>query len=112
MKQNKYLFYSKYIKSNDLIKNKEILMSKTNNSFLIGPIIDDNFDNYSFYKRLISNSIYSKKIYKNISSRKCKELIEQYEKELSSNEVIEVFRNNKIIRHKIIELPKEYYGKK
>ena len=40
------------------------MIAKTKKSYLIGPIIDDNFYEGSFYKRIKSNSIYTTKIYK------------------------------------------------
>lgn len=61
MLKNNYLFYSDYLK-NRTIKNKSIMIAKTKSSYLIGPIIDHNFYEKSFYKRIISNSIYTTKI--------------------------------------------------
>lgn len=63
MLKNNYLFYSDYFK-NRIIKNKSILIAKTKTSYIIGPIIDQNFYEVSFYKRVKSNSIYTTKIYK------------------------------------------------
>ena len=104
MKTNNYLFYKDYLKKRNL-KDKTILISRTNNSYLIGPLINSNFDEQSFYKRVISNSIYSKKIFHKLSNKKCIELINKYQKLLSNNEVIESFKDEKFIIHKIIKVP-------
>lgn len=41
MLENSYLFYCDYLKKRN-IKDKSILISKTRNSYLIGPIINYN----------------------------------------------------------------------
>lgn len=110
MLKSNYLFYKKYIK-NKCINGADILISKTNSSYLIGPLINSNFDEYSFYKRLVSNSVYSLKIYKNFSKRKCLNLIYKYKNYLQDNEVIEVFKNGSYIIHKIIKVPGDIYEK-
>lgn len=104
MLDKKYLFYNDFLK-NRIIKDKKILISKTFNSILIGPIIDRQFDEESFYKRIISNSIYSTKIYKKINRKKDFDLIIKHEKNLSRNEVIEILKNGTIIKHNIIKVP-------
>lgn len=107
MKKNKfYLFYKDYFKNRN-IDNKSIIVSKTKNSYLIGPIIDEKFDEYSFYKRIISNCIYTKKIYKNPSNKKILNLINIYKEKLEDNEVIEIFSNNSFVIHKIIKVPRD-----
>lgn len=63
MAENKYLFYSDFLK-NQNINNKNILVAKTKSSYLIGPKINHKFDGVSFYKRIKLNCIYSPKIYK------------------------------------------------
>ena len=63
MLKNNYLFYSDYLKKRNL-KDKSILIAKTKNSYLIGPLINSRFDEESFYKRIKSNSIYTFDIYK------------------------------------------------
>lgn len=104
MEKNNYLFYSQYLNGKSLSR-KEILISKTKTSYLIGPLINQNFDSNSFYKRLISNSIYSLKIYKKMFDFRCRKLIDKYKNDLSDNEVIEIFNDGNIIKHKIIKLP-------
>ena len=104
MKKNNYLFYSEYLKGKSL-QDKEILVSKTKTSYLIGPLLNKKFNSNSFYKRLISNSIYSLKIYKKISCFKCRKMINMYKNNLSDNEVIEIFKDGSITKHKIIKLP-------
>ena len=106
MKKNNYLFYSQYLKGKPLT-GKEILVSKTKTSYLIGPLLNKHFDNNSFYKRLISNSIYSLKIYKKISSYKCKKIINKYMDDLFDNEVLEILKNGSVVKHKIIKVPGE-----
>jgi hypothetical protein len=106
MGKNNYLFYSDFLKGRSL-SGKEILFSKTLNSYLVGPLINKKFDSNSFYKRLISNNIYSLKIYKKVLCFKGQKIINKYKNDLSDNEVIEIFKNGNIIKHKIIKLPGE-----
>lgn len=106
MKKNNYLFYSDYFKNKN-IKNKSILIAKTKNSFLIGPIIDYDFNEASFYKRVKSNSIYTTKIYKKMFRKKCDLLINKYKNNLKSNQIIEVDKKGKIILHTILKVPGE-----
>ncbi len=110
MKESSYLFYSSYLKNKSL-KNKNILVSKINKSYLIGPIINDEFDEKSFYKRVLSNSIFTKNKYKKITRKQAIYLINKYKKYLSSNEVLEVFKNGEFILHKIIYVPEDMYEK-
>lgn len=106
MLETNYLFYAEYLKTKSL-NNKSILISKTNNSYLIGPIINKNFDEVSFYKRIKSNSIYSTNIYKRMFRRKCIYLINKYLKDIKNNEVIEIYKNGDFVIHKIIKVPGE-----
>jgi len=112
MKKNKfYLFYKDYFKNRD-VSNKTILVSKTKNSYLIGPLTNEKFDEYSFYKRLVSNCIYTKKTYKKTSNKKILMLIQMYIDMLKDNEVIEFFSNDSFIIHKIIKVPRDNNEKK
>lgn len=104
MLKNNYINYKKYLKTKK-INNEIIFIAKTNKSFLIGPLLDENFNEYSFYKRIISNSIYSPNIYKMVFGKKAKNLIQKYSSLLNSNEVIELFNNGNFIKHKIIKVP-------
>lgn len=107
MKKNKcYLFYKDYLKKRN-VENENVLVSKTKNSYLIGPIIDEKFDEYSFYKRIISNCIYTQKIYKKTNNKKILNLINIYKDKLNDNEVIEIFKNNSFVFHKIIKVPRD-----
>lgn len=103
MKENKYLFYSDYLKNRN-IKNKNILIAKTKNSYLIGPIINTKFNEKAFYKRIISNSVFSIKIYKKILSKKCIKLIEKYKPYIGDNEILELYKDNNIYIHKILKV--------
>ena len=47
MEKNKYLLYHEYLKGRN-INGKTILLSKTNDSYIIGPKIDECFDEKSF----------------------------------------------------------------
>lgn len=111
MSENSYLFYSDYLKRRK-IKNKSILIAKTNNSYLIGPKIDSEFYEQSFYKRIKSNSIYTKKIYKKMFRKKCEILINKYELYLKSNQVIEIYKNGETVIHSILKVPGEFNEKK
>lgn len=106
MAKNNYLFYSEYLKGKSFL-GKEILVSNTKTSCLIGPLLNKSFNNNSFYKRLTSNSIYSLKIYKRISYFKCKKIINKYMDVLSDNEVLEIFKDGSSVKHKIIKVPGE-----
>ena len=77
MLKNNYLFYSDYLKKRNL-KDKSILIAKTKNSYLIGPLINSRFDEESFYKRIKSNSIYTFDIYKKMFRISCKSDITRY----------------------------------
>jgi len=105
MKNNTYLTYNNYLKDR-VIENKLILVGKTKDSFIIGPKIDKNFDENSFYRRIKSNSIYNPRIYKRIKKKKrILQNLELYSDKLKSNEVIEIKKDGTIIIHKIIKVP-------
>ena len=106
MVKNNYLFYSDYLKNRD-IKNKLIMIAKTKKSYLIGPIIDHDFYDGSFYKRIKSNSIYTTKIYKKMFRKKCNLLVNKYKDELKSNQIIEIDKKGNIILHSILKVPGE-----
>jgi len=110
MSKNKFLSYKKFIKKGNNF-NKEILIAKTKDSHLVGPLLDYDFDKDSFKKRLLSNSIYPLKYYKKASSKKANKLIEKYMHKLESNEVLEVYNNGKIEKHRIIKVPGDFYEK-
>ena len=106
MVKDNYLFYSDYLKNRN-IKNNLIMIAKTKKSYLIGPIIDDNFYEGSFYKRIKSNSIYTTKIYKKMFRKRCNLLINKYKDELKSNQIIEIDKKVNIILHSILKVPGE-----
>ena len=83
------------------------MIAKTKNSYLIGPVIDYNFYEESFYKRIKSNSIYTTKIYKRMFKKKCNLLINKYKTNLKSNQVIEIDKKGNIILHSILKVPGE-----
>ena len=73
---------------------------------MIGPKIDKNFDENSFYRRIKSNSIYNPRIYKRIiNKKKIIQNLELYSEKLNSNEVYEIKKDGIIIIHKIIKVP-------
>ena len=111
MAKNNYLFYSDYLKTRNT-ENKSIMIAKTKKSYLIGPIIDHNFYKDSFYRRIKSNSIYTKKIYKKMFRKKCEILINKYELYLKSNQVIEIYKNGETVIHSILKVPGEDNEKK
>lgn len=111
MLKNNYLFYSDYLRNKNL-ENKLIMVAKTKKSYLVGPIIDSNFYEESFYRRIKSNSIYTKKIYKKMFQRKSKSLINKYKNKLKSNQIIEIYKNGDIILHSILKVPGEDNEKK
>lgn len=101
----KYISYKDYL-NNYEISDEKIFIGKTSKSILIGPKIDNTFEPNSFFKRIISNSIYDPTIYKKISKKVALENINTYYEQLKSNEVIEVKKDGNIIIHQIINLPK------
>jgi len=105
-----YRFYKDYLKTR-AIDNISLLVSKTNNSYLIGPKVNLYFDEYSFYKRVISTSIYNQKIYRRAFKRKINKMIKKYYKLINDNEVIEIFNDGSTFYHKIISLPRGKYEK-
>ena len=106
MLENSYSFYCDYLKKRN-IKDKSILISKTRNSYLIGPIINSKFDERSFYKRIKSNSIYGVNIYKKMFNRKCLLLINRYANSLKDNQIMEIYKNGDIVLHSILKVPGE-----
>ena len=89
MEKINYLFYKDFIIKNKRLE-KGILISKIKHSYMIGPIINKNFDERSFIKRLTSSSIYSIKNYKNFNKRMVTKLINKYYDLLGNNEVLEI----------------------
>lgn len=106
MSKNNYLFYSDYFKDRT-IKNNSIMIAKTKNSYLIGPILNYDFYEKSFYKRVKSNSLYTTKIYKKMFRKKCDLLINKYKNNLKSNQIIEIDKKGEIIIHSILKVPGE-----
>lgn len=100
----KFIYYSDYLR-NRILKDSQLFISKTSKSYLIGPKITNNFDEKSFYKRLISSSLYVKKMYKKFSNRKALKLSNSYYETLNENEVIEVFKDGSTVSHLIIKVP-------
>lgn len=111
MESMNYIFYKDYLKTKK-INEASIFISKTKKSYLIGPKINEKFDEISFYKRLISSSVYTTKIYKNMRSKNAKKIINNYYNKLNNNEVIEIFKDGNINIHYIIPLPGEEYEEK
>jgi hypothetical protein len=50
MLKNKYIQYKTFLKNSKII-NEKILVGKTKDSILIGPLINKEFDKISFIKR-------------------------------------------------------------
>lgn len=111
MLKNSYLFYSDYLKHRNT-DNKVIMIAKTKQSYLVGPLIDKRFYEDSFFRRIKSNSIYTDKIYKKMFVKKCNLLINEYKDKLKSNQVIEIYKNGEVVIHSILKVPGEDNGKK
>lgn len=105
----KYILYKEYLKKHK-IYNEEIFVSKIFDGYLIGPKINTVFDEYSFYKRIISSSIYSRNKYKSCLKRTANKLIKKYAEDLKDNEIIEVLKSGEEVRHKIIPVPGGKYN--
>ena len=110
MEIKRYKFYKDYLKKRN-INNEQILISKTKDSYLIGPKINLEFDEQSFYKRTISSSIYDINIYKNILKKRAEKLIQKYIGKLGNNEIIELYKDGTYVIHSIIPIPGEKYEK-
>lgn len=108
---NSYISIKDYLK-NGKTDNGNIFVGKINHSYIIGPLINDEFDEVSFYKRLMSSSIYDASLYKNVSKYKAFKLINRFYGDLGSNQVLELFRSGKIVKYDIISLPGGLYEKK
>lgn len=106
----KYLNYKDFLKGK-AIDDYEILLGQTKDSFLIGPKINDKFDAKSFVLRINSNCIYEKKIYKNKINKNNLKYVNKYYKKIKNNEVYEIYKD-KLIIHKILNVPGEDYEKK
>ena len=104
MLKDDYLFYSDYFKDRN-IDGKKILVAKLKKSYLIGPLINNRFREDSFYRRLLSNSIYDIKEYKKIINKTCLKLINKYVDSIKSNEVLEIKDDGTMELHKIIKVP-------
>lgn len=104
MKKVNYLFYRDFFVKNERVKSG-ILVSKIKHSFLLGPIINEDFDEKSFEKRLLSSCVYSLKQYKKFNRKYAETLIDKYYEILTSNEVLEIKNKDIFIKHKIIQVP-------
>ena len=91
--------------NNVSIEGKVIFISKTKNAYLIGPLICENFDSFSFYKRIVSSSLYEKRIYKNVNFKKSMELFSKYCNCLSFGEIIELYKDGNVVKHNFFSLP-------
>jgi len=96
---------------NKLISDEELFVGKVKNAYLIGPQINKELDAESFYKRTISSSLFELKNYKKLSESKAKKLIELYGINFSNNEVLEIFKDGRVLKHKIIKVPVGYNEK-
>lgn len=99
-----YILLRDYINGETKITNQKLFIGKTRRSYLIGPLINEKFDSDSFYKRIISSTICDKKTYRRISKFKIQKLVDKYYDMLSDNEMLEVFKDDKIVHHKIIKV--------
>ncbi len=100
-----YVSIKQYLKKRTLFNAGMIFVTKTKNSYLIGPFVDNKFDELTFYKRITSSTVRGIRDYKNINSKKAMELINMYKETLASNEILEVFYDGHMSKHKIIPLP-------
>ena len=110
MEKFDYISIRKYLKKRNL-KDAAIFVGKTRKSFIIGPKINNEFDEESFYKRLIASSVYSSNMYKTVFRKKTNALINEYYEKLNNNEMIEIYKNGEIVSHKIIKLSGDMYEK-
>ena len=100
------IFYCSLFDNSDY--NEGILISKFKRSYLIGPIINKNFDKESFLKRIKSNCIYDISEYKKVSMKKSIQLINKYKDYLHDNEIIEL-NGKKITKYTILKVPGDNY---
>ncbi len=100
MEKEDYVFYSDYFVNRD-IRDKKILVSKYKKAYLIGPLINSNFNENAFYRKVIFNSVCSIKYYKKMANVACLKLINKYIDTLKSNEVLEIQEDGTMKLHKI-----------
>lgn len=99
-----YILIKDYLKRMANIHKGQVFVGKTKNSYLVGPVINDKFDEFSFYKRITSSTVVRIKDYKKISKKKALELVDSNYDELKHNEMLEIFTDGHIVKHKIIPL--------
>ena len=103
----------KLLQIKDFLKNKTVIdedlfVAKLKKTYLLGPKINNEFDLESFYKRTISSSLFEFKNYKKLSLSKAQKLMTHYINNLGDNEVLEIFKDGKFSKHKIIKVPVGY----
>lgn len=99
-----YILLKDYISGKAKVTNQKLFVGKTRKSYLIGPLINEKFNSDSFYKRIISSTICDKRTYRRILKFKTQKLVDKYYDMLSDNEMLEVFKGDKIVHHKIIKV--------
>ena len=99
-----FILLKDYINGRVKITNQELFVGKTKTTYLIGPLINEELDSRSFYKRIISSTICDKKTYKRISKLKVEKIINKYYDMLEDNMMLEVFKDGRIVHHKIIRV--------
>ena len=99
-----YIYYDQYL-INRNFQDFNMLVSKIKGGYLIGPKITDKFDEESFYRRVKSSALFDNIKYRSNLSKRLLKRLDDYYLSLSDNEVIEIAKNGKIIRHKIVSLP-------
>lgn len=105
MNDIKYLSIHDFLKKRNTI-DKGVFVSRTNDSYLIGPIIDFDFDYNSFYRRITSSCVYKKNLYKKVSKKISLELIKNYYNKLCLGDILEVYKSGIFVKHKFFSIPK------
>lgn len=106
MKDN-FISLKSFLEKKEQKKDDSIFICRTKKSILIGPYTDKSFKYDDFYKRITSNCLYNKKMYKNISKRKAMKVMKENNiksKDLK-NRMFEYYKDGNIRVHAFIDIP-------
>lgn len=100
----------KIIQLKEFLKNPQnckgdIFIGKTRESFLLGPIVNDEFSFGSFYKRIKSSMLYNKNRYKDINLKEIEKILEYHLDEIEDNVMMEFFKDGRVTRHILKKIP-------
>lgn len=98
-----FIDYKKYF----LLSNKDelycVLFAKVKGGYIIGPLVDKNFNHCDFLKRLSSSKVHLISEYREVSKRKKNQLYKKYWQCLQPNLILEI-RKKEVIEHFFYEI--------